>query len=47
MGWTHIPDMDISSSADDNPFAAPHQHPQRKISVKLSMMSGFVKKWKN
>ena len=26
MGWTHIPDMDTSSSsADDNPFQAPKQ----------------------
>ena len=36
MGWTHIPDVDnSSSSAVDNPFAAPKQQPLGKISVKL------------
>ena len=36
MGWTHIPDMDMSSSsADDNPFQAPKQQPLGRISVKL------------
>ena len=35
MGWTHILDMDNSSSADDNPFSAPKQQPLGKISVKL------------
>ena len=36
MGWTHIPDMDTSSSsADDNPLQAPKQQPLGRISVKL------------
>ena len=36
MGWTNITDMDnSSSSADDNPFAAPKQQLLGKISVKL------------
>ena len=35
MGWTHIPDMNNSSSADDNPFQAPKQQPLGRISVKL------------
>ena len=36
MGWTHIPEMDnSSSSADNNPFRAPKQQPLGQISVKL------------
>ena len=36
MGWTHILDVDnSSSSADDNPFAASKQQPLGRISVKL------------
>ena len=34
MGWTHIPDVD-NSSTDDNPFQAPKQQPLGRISVKL------------
>ena len=40
MGWTHMPDMD-SSSAEDNPFAAPKYQPLGKISAKP--MSGSAK----
>ena len=36
MGWTHVPDMDThTSSAEDNPFAAPKQQPAGKVSVTL------------
>ena len=36
MGWTHIPESDANtSSADDNPFAAPKQQPVGKMSVNL------------
>ena len=36
MGWTHITEMDnSSSSADDNLFKAPKQQPLGQISVKL------------
>ena len=36
MGWTHIPDIDANtSSADDNPFAAPKQQPVGRVSVNL------------
>ena len=47
MRWTHIPDMDMSSSAaDDNPFQAPKQQPLGRISVKLqTLMNGCVRKW--
>ena len=34
MGWTHIPDMDTNtSSAGDNPFAAPKQQPAGKVTL--------------
>ena len=36
MGWTYVPDVDTSSSsANDNPFAAPRQQPLGRINVKL------------
>ena len=36
MGWTHIPNIDANtSSADDNPLAAPKQQPVGKVSVNL------------
>ena len=36
MGWTHILDMDNSSSAaDENPFQAPKWQPLGRIIVKL------------
>ena len=36
MGWSHIPDIDsTSSNAEDNPFSAPKQQPAGKISVNL------------
>ena len=36
MGWTHILDMDnSSSSADDNPFQTPKQQLLGRIGVKL------------
>ena len=36
MGWSHIHDVDSAlSSSEDNPFAAPKQHPTGKISVNL------------
>ena len=36
MGWTHIPDVHTqTSSAKDNPFAAPKQQPVGKVSVNL------------
>ena len=36
LGWTHIPDIDSNtSSADDNPFAAPKQQPVGKVGVNL------------
>ena len=45
MGWTHVPDMDTSSSsADDNPFAAPKQQPIGRISVKLPTDEWLCKK---
>ena len=35
MGWTHIPDMDTTtSSTDDNPFARPKTQPVGKVTVK-------------
>ena len=48
MGWMHIPDMDnSSSSADDNPFAAPKQQPLGKISVNLLTDEWLCKKVDN
>ena len=36
MGWTHVPNIESNtSSADDNPFAAPKQQPVGKVSVNL------------
>ena len=36
MGWTRIPDIDNqTSSAEDNPFVAPKQHPVGKVIVTL------------
>ena len=36
MGWSHIPDIDsTSSNAEDNPFTVPKQQPAGKISVNL------------
>ena len=34
MDWTHIPDIDTSST-EDNPFAAPKEKPVGKGSVNL------------
>ena len=45
MGWTHIPDVDTSSSsADDNLFAASKQQPLGRISVKLPIDKWLCKK---
>ena len=45
MGWTHISDMETSSSsADRNPFPAPKQQPLRTISVKLLTDKWLCKK---
>ena len=36
MGWTDIPDIDITAgSSDDNPFAGPRLHTPGKVSVQL------------
>ena len=44
MGWIHIADIDVNtSSAEDNPFAAPKQQPVEKVSVNL--MTGCAEKW--
>ena len=33
LGWSHIPDMDNTASAEDNPFASPKSQPSGKVSV--------------
>ena len=36
MGWSHIPDMDTTTStSDDNPFASPKVQAPGKVSVQM------------
>ena len=36
MGWTHIPEVDSTTSkSEDNPFAGPKSQPTRKVSVTI------------
>ena len=45
MGWSHIPDMDITAAtSDDNPFAGPQSQPTGKVSVKMPTDEWLCKK---
>ena len=45
MGWSHIPDMDITAAtSDDNPFAGPQSQPTGKVSLKMPTDEWLCKK---
>ena len=44
MGWHQIPESDIASSTDDNPFHCSRVRPTRKVSVKLSVDDWLCRK---
>ena len=45
MGWTHIPDIDTTTSTgDDNPFAGPEAQPAGKMSVLMPTDEWLCKK---
>ena len=44
MGWHQIPEFDIVSSTDDNPFAGSRVKPTGKVSVKLPVDDWLCRK---
>ena len=44
MGWHQIPEFDIVSSTDDNPFAGSRIKPTGKVSLKLPMDDWLCRK---